>query len=128
MAGHGRSRRGDQRQRADALSRVSPPNSVFRSGTCARASPDCRSGDPVEQEKRITYRALVAKAMMLPPGVDMTHGLRALQQEGISVTPEVVSPLSPYLTEHIKRFGQYGLDIDTQPEPLQPKPLFVTGT
>jgi hypothetical protein len=33
--------------------------------------------------------------------------------------------LSPYLTEHIKRFGQYVLDMDTPPEPLQPKPLFA---
>ena len=36
-----------------------------------------------------------------------TNVLRALQQEGIGVTPEIVSRLSPYLTEHIKRFGQY---------------------
>ena len=66
--------------------------------------------------------------MMLHNVVDMTNVLRALQQEGVSVTPEVVSHLSLYLTEHIKRFGQYVLDMDTQPEPLQPKPLFATGT
>ena len=53
--------------------------------------------------------------------------LRALQWEGICVTPEIVSRLSPYLTEHIKRFGQYFLDMATQPEPLQPKPLLVTA-
>ena len=35
-----------------------------------------------------------------------------------------VNQQSPYLTEHIKRFGQYVLDMDTPPEPLQPKPLF----
>jgi hypothetical protein len=43
--------------------------------------------------------------------VDMTNVLRALQQEGICVTPAIVSRLSPYLTEHIKRFGQYFLDL-----------------
>jgi TnpA family transposase len=94
----------------------------------AFGGPVLRSGDPVEQEKRIKYRDLVANAMMLHNVVDMTNVLRALQQEGVSVTPEVVSHLSPYLTEHIKRFGQYVLDMDTQPEPLQPKPLFATGT
>jgi TnpA family transposase len=94
----------------------------------AFGGPVLRSGDPVEQEKRIKYRDLVANAMMLHNVVDMTNVLRALQQEGLSVTPEVVSHLSPYLTEHIKRFGQYVLDMDTQPEPLQPKPLFATGT
>jgi Tn3 transposase DDE domain-containing protein len=57
----------------------------------------------------------------------MTNVLRELQQEGLCVTPEIVRRLSPYLTEHIKRFGQYFLDMTTQPEPLQPKPLFVTA-
>ena len=94
----------------------------------AFGGPVLRSGDPVEQEKRIKYRDLVANAMMLHNVVDMTNGLRALQQEGVSITPKVVSHLSPYLTEHIKRFGQYVLDMDTQPEPLQPKPLFATRT
>jgi hypothetical protein len=64
-----------------------------------------RSGDPVEQEKRIKYPDLVANAMMLHTVVDMTNVLRALQQEGVSVTPEVVSHLSLYLTEHIKDSG-----------------------
>jgi len=44
--------------------------------------------------------------------------LYALRQDGVCVTPEVVRRLSPYLTEHIKRFGQYVLDMDTGPEPL----------
>jgi hypothetical protein len=43
------------------------------------------------------------------------------------VTPEIASRLSPYLTEHLKRFGQYFLDMATQPEPLQLQPLFVTA-
>ena len=55
---------------------------------------------------------------------DMTTVLRELQQEGRCVTPEAVRRLSPYLTEHIKRFGQYFLDMATQPGPLQPQPLF----
>src|SRR5262252_2711501 len=93
----------------------------------AFGGPVLRTGDPVEQEKRIKYRDLVANAIMLHNVVDMTHVLRELQQEGIRVTPELVSRLSPYLTEHIKRFGQYFLDMATQPEPLQPNPLFATA-
>jgi hypothetical protein len=42
---------------------------------------------------------------MLHNVVDMTNVLYALQQEGVCITPEVVRRLSPYLTEHIKRFG-----------------------
>jgi len=85
-----------------------------------------RTGDPVEQEKRIKYRDLVANAIMLHNVVDMTNALSALQQEGVCVPPEAVRRLSPYLTEHIKRFGQYVLDMETQPEPLAPKSLFGT--
>ena len=91
----------------------------------AFGGPVLRSGDPVEQEKRIKYRDLVANAVMLHNVVDVTNVLYDLQLEGICVTPEMVSRLSPYLTEHIRRFGQYLLDMATQPGPLQPKPLFV---
>ena len=58
----------------------------------------------------------------------MTNVLYELRQKGECVTPEVVRRLSPYLTEHIKRFGQYVLDMETRPEPLDLKPLFVTST
>jgi TnpA family transposase len=90
----------------------------------AFGGPVLRSGDPVEQEKRIKYRDLVANAVMLHNVVDMTTVLRQLQHEGIRVTPELVRRLSPYLTEHVKRFGQYFLDMATHPGPLQPHPLF----
>lgn len=92
----------------------------------AFGSPVLRSGDPVEQEKRIKYRDLVANAVMLHNVVDMTKVLATLQQEGVEVTPEIAKCFSPYLTEHLKRFGQYLLDITVQPEPVQPQRLFAT--
>jgi TnpA family transposase len=92
----------------------------------AFGGPVLRSGDPVEQEKRIKYRDLVANVVMLQNVVDMTNGLHDLQREGVRITPELVARLSPYLNEHLKRFGHYVLDMETPPEPLQPKPLFVT--
>jgi TnpA family transposase len=93
----------------------------------AFGGPGRRTGDPVEQKKRIKYREVVANAVRLPHVVDMTNGLYALQQEGGCITPEVVRRLSPYLTEHIKRFGQDVLDMETLPEPLDLKSLFVTS-
>jgi hypothetical protein len=69
-----------------------------------------RSGDPVEQEKRIKYRDLVANAVMLHNVVDMTNALYDLQQSGVCITPELAARLSPYLTEHIKRFGKYSVN------------------
>ena len=49
--------------------------------------------------------------------VDRTKVLAALQQEGVCVTPEAASHLSPYLNGHLKRFGQYLLDRMIQPGP-----------
>jgi hypothetical protein len=56
----------------------------------------------------------------------MAEVLVALQQEGVCVTPEAVRCLSPYLNGHLKRFGQYVLDMAARPEPLEPKTLFGT--
>jgi hypothetical protein len=93
----------------------------------AFGGPVLRSGAPVEQEKRIKYRDLVAKAVRLHNVVDMTNVLCELQQEGSCVTPEIASRFRPYRTEHVKRLGQYLLHMATQPEPLRLTPLFVTG-
>jgi hypothetical protein len=80
--------------------------------------------DHPRSQDNIKYRDLVANAIMLHNVVDMTNVLAALQQEGVCVTPEAASHLSPYLNGHLKRFGQYGLDMTIQPEPLEPKTLF----
>src|SRR5206468_10829169 len=80
----------------------------------AFGGPVLRTGDPVEQEKRIKYRDLVANAIMLHNVVDMTNVLVALHQEGVCVTAEAVSRLSPYLNGHLKRFVQYVLDMAIQ--------------
>jgi TnpA family transposase len=92
----------------------------------AFGGPVLRSGDPVEQAKRIKYRDLVANVVMLQNVVEMTNVLHDLQREGVRVTPELVARLSPYLNGHLKRFGHSIRDMETPPEPLQPKPLFVT--
>ena len=48
----------------------------------AFGGPVLHSGDPVEQEKRIKYRDLVANAVMLHNVADMTNVLYELRQEG----------------------------------------------
>ena len=42
--------------------------------------------------------------------MDISRILRALQQEGYPLTRADVATLSPYLTEHIKRFGDYQVE------------------
>ncbi len=55
----------------------------------AFGGPVLRSGDPVEQEKRIKYRDLVANAVMLHNVVDMTNALYDLQRDGVCITQEL---------------------------------------
>jgi cysteine synthase len=53
-------------------------------------------------------------------------GIRILNTaaaEGYPVTKALVGRLSPYMREHIRRFGQYVLDMDEMPQPLEPAAL-----
>ena len=77
--------------------------------------PVIKSGDPVEQEKQLKYASLVANAIMLSNVVDMTEVLSAMAEDGHPVTPALVACLSPYIREHIRRFGQYVLDMTDLP-------------
>jgi TnpA family transposase len=83
--------------------------------------------DPSEQEKRIKYTDLVANAVMLQNVADMTDVLHQLAQEGYTITSAIVARFSPYLTGNIKRFGDYVLDMDSIPDPLQPDKIFWTS-
>jgi TnpA family transposase len=85
--------------------------------------PVIKSGDPVEQEKQLKYASLVANAVMLSNVADMTTTLAAMDGDGYAVTPALVGCLSPYTREHIRRFGQYVLDMGDLPPPLDPQPL-----
>lgn len=85
--------------------------------------PVIRSGDPVEQEKQLKYAGLVANAIMLSNVADLTGALSSMAKDGHPVTPALVACLSPYMREHIRRFGQYVLDMDDLPGPLNPQPL-----
>ncbi|MGW7045134.1 hypothetical protein ACWGDT_20960 [Streptomyces avermitilis] len=39
--------------------------------------------------------------------LDITDAVRALQAEGRPVDPLALAQVPPYLTEHIRRFGEY---------------------
>ena len=82
-----------------------------------------RSGDPVEQEKQLKYASLVANAVMLSNVADLTDVLSAMAKDGHPVTPALVASLSPYIREHIRRFGRFVLDMTDLPDPLDPQPL-----
>jgi TnpA family transposase len=74
--------------------------------------------DPIEQEKAIKYKDLIANAAIFQNVVDLTNILRDLQKEGYLVNREDVAMISPYITAHIKRFGDYFIDMETVPKSL----------
>jgi TnpA family transposase len=74
--------------------------------------------DPEEQEKRIKYNDLVANAAVFQTTVDLTTALGELASEGYTIKPEDIARLSPYVTRTIRRFGDYVIDMETIPPPL----------
>jgi TnpA family transposase len=85
--------------------------------------PVVKSGDPVEQEKQLKYASLVANAVMLSNVADLTDVLSAMAKDGQPVTATLVASISPYIREHIRRFGRFALDMENLPNPLNPQPL-----
>jgi TnpA family transposase len=86
-----------------------------------------KSGDPVEQSKQIKYTNLIANSIMLQNVSDLTTILNEVADEGIGVSKELVASLSPYIRDHIRRFGRYEVNIEEFPPDLDPKPVKLTA-
>ena len=65
------------------------------------------SNDPNEMEKALKYNTIVANCIIIQNLVDISSILFDLKSEGWEITKNDVKKLRPYLTEHIKRFGDY---------------------
>ena len=48
----------------------------------------------------------------------MGNTIKRLKDEGIEFSRQDIKSLSPYLTSHIKRFGEYIIDLDRKSEPI----------
>jgi len=62
-------------------------------------------------EKAVRYNTLVTNLIILQNVIDMSKIIQQLRYEGWQIKKEDLSKLSPYLNEHIKRFGDYVLDL-----------------
>jgi TnpA family transposase len=71
--------------------------------------------DPSEQEKIIKFNTLLANCVIFHTALDMTAVIRQLASEGWRFDRAGLSHLSPYITERIKRFGEYATDGLTIP-------------
>ncbi|MBA3439037.1 MAG: Tn3 family transposase [Pyrinomonadaceae bacterium] len=70
--------------------------------------------DRDEQRKLIKYNHLVANCLIFHNVYSLTRVLHELAAEGYEVEAESVARLSPYLTEHINRFGKYTLNLQRE--------------
>jgi len=72
-----------------------------------------------EQRKMIKYNHLVANLLIFHTAVGMTRALEEIAADGhgAAITPEALAGTSPYLNEHLSRFGSYELDLSKPPTP-----------
>lgn len=75
--------------------------------------------DPVEQEKRLKYLDLVASAVILQNTVDLTRAIQGLSAEGFEINRRMLATMSPYINRHLKRYGDYVVDLENVPQPFE---------
>lgn len=78
--------------------------------------------DPIEQEKAMKFNALLTNSVIFHNALDIAEIVRRLLEEGWEIDPEDLAHISPYLTEHINRFGEYSThELRIQPDAYDPK-------
>jgi TnpA family transposase len=75
--------------------------------------------DPDYQEKIVKFNELIANCVIYQTSLDITAAVNQLVSEGYPVDLEDLATISPYLTEHIRRYGEWVLD--TTPPPTMPQ-------
>ena len=63
------------------------------------------------------FNHLIANCLIFYNVQVVSDVLHQLNQEGIELDERVVAALSPYLCQHINRFGRYQLDLTQSPPP-----------
>jgi len=66
--------------------------------------------DPDEQEKTMKFNALLSNCVIFHTTLELTEVIRQLQAEGWSIDAADLAEISPYITEPIRRFGEYSTD------------------
>jgi hypothetical protein len=77
--------------------------------------------DPVEQEKAVKLTSLLGNCVIFHTTLDLMEVVRELQAEGWRITGEDLAAISPYLTDHIMRFGTYATtELTVRPDAFDP--------
>jgi TnpA family transposase len=72
----------------------------------------------VEQRKCIKFNHLIANCLIFYNVQVISEVLEQLNQEGAELDEQAVGALSPYLRQHVNRFGEYQLDLTQLPPAL----------
>ena len=75
--------------------------------------------DRDQQRKLIKYNHLLANLVILHTVQTITKVINDLSEEGINIDLKTLSLMSPYLTGHINRFGDYRIDPERKPDSLR---------
>ena len=87
--------------------------------------------DPDQQEKQLKYLELVSSAVILQNAADISIAVQKLHEEGYEIKQEDLATLSPYLTRNLRRYGDYVVDVNDIPHPLElaiPLPIMILET
>jgi TnpA family transposase len=77
------------------------------------------SNDPEEHEKAVKYNDIIANAVMLQNVIDMSMIVKDLAAKGYPVKRSALRQMSPYLTDHINRSGEYVVDLNIATEDIE---------
>ncbi|MEU5539420.1 Tn3 family transposase [Streptomyces sp. NPDC020362] len=69
-----------------------------------------------------SFNSLLTNAVIFHNALDISEIVRQLLEEEWEIDPEDLAHISPYLTEHIKRFGEYSThELGIEPDAYDPK-------
>jgi TnpA family transposase len=85
------------------------------SGWLAFGAEGIERNDPAEQEKIVKFNTLLANCVIFHIALDMTTVVRGMIAQGRTVDLNDLATMAPYVTERIKRFGDYPIEGLTEP-------------
>ena len=74
------------------------------------SSPLIAQNDRLEQRKVVKYNHLVANCVIFYNVYNISIAIEKLIKEGHKIDSDILAILSPYINQHINRFGRYSLD------------------
>jgi TnpA family transposase len=77
-----------------------------------------QENDPDEQQKRIRYLGLLASVLIYWNVIEISRAIGELVSQGYPVNKADLAYLNPYITRHIKRFGDYTIHTELAPGPI----------